>query len=349
MGWSKVALLHPEPRIMTKTNHLRRNFIILGLLLIVAIGAAACQGEAETTQPGGEIQASQPAAPAQGSTGAETQGEAQDEVQTSPEDDAESEPAASTSPPAETETDPAAIQAAWQSNPHANTFVVDAAGQNNSCAQCHAPFDWLPSMDTLPESCFACKFELEEPPAYIPEDAWASIPCTICHPVDRDDNILPEIAWLEIPILGEYAEVASATALCLKCHAPSEVPGHGSIELINTHADYQCTDCHSAHATTTSCASEACHSDVINPEAPIPGHDEDHQAVSCVACHDGSGIDVGPDEESGMWTTFFSNGSEDTSLERFAFASHDIVLESSCDRCHFSDNPWALSAEVSIP
>jgi hypothetical protein len=330
---------------MIKTNTLQKFLIIVGLMLLITSGLAACQGKAESTPAGDDSPVSQPEHPAQGGD----QGETGDVIQASPESNSSGEPAAPTSPAADAEPDLEAIQAAWQSSPHANTFVEDAAGQNNSCAQCHAPFDWLPSMETLPESCFACKFELEDPPSYIPEDAWAHIPCTICHPVDRDDNILPEIAWLEIPILGEYAEVASATELCLKCHAPNEIPGHGRIELVSAHADYQCTGCHAAHTTATYCASEACHSDVINPETPIPGHDEDHQVVSCVACHDGSGMEVGPDEESGMWTTFTTSASAETELVDFAFTSHNIVLESSCERCHFADNPWALSAEVAVP
>jgi hypothetical protein len=326
---------------MTKINTLRKILILWGMLLLVVCGLAACQSKVETTPSESEPQSTGPAQPAQS--------EAPGDDQTAPEGDTQSESAAPTSPLAESEPDPAAIEAAWQSSPHANAFVVDAAGQNNSCAQCHAPFNWLPSMDTLPESCFACKFELEDPPPYIPENMWASIPCTVCHPVDRDDNILPEIAWLEIPVLGEYAEVASATELCLKCHAPSDLPQHGRVNLVNAHADYQCTDCHLAHEATATCVSEACHSDVIEPETPTPGHDADHQAVSCVACHDCGGMEVGPDEATGLWITFATTGSADTGLDRFAFTSHNVVLEASCNRCHFVDNPWALSADIVVP
>jgi hypothetical protein len=326
---------------MIKTNTLRKNLLVWGMVLVFAGGLGACHSQVETTPVGSEFQSPQPAQP--------VQNEVPGEGQTAPQSDAQGDPAAPTASPAESEPDPAAIEAAWQSSPHANAFVVDAAGQNNSCAQCHAPFNWLPSMDTLPESCFACKFELEDPPLYIPEDAWASIPCTICHPVDRDDNILPEIAWLEIPILGEYAEVASPTELCLKCHAPTDLPQHGRVDLVSAHADYECTGCHSAHDTAATCVSEACHSDVIEPETPIPGHDVDHEAVSCVACHDGGGMAVGPDEEAGLWTTFATTGSADTGLERFVFTSHNVVLEASCERCHFVDNPWGLSVDIQAP
>ena len=163
------------------------------------------------------------------------------------------------------------------------------------------------------------------------------------------DNVQAEVAWLEIAPLGEYTAVASSTELCLKCHAPVDLPQHGSIDLVSAHAGYQCTDCHSFHETTATCVSEACHSDVIEPESPIPGHDADHQAVSCVACHDGGGMGVGPDDASGQWTTFITKTSADGTEDRFAFTSHNVVLAASCDRCHFVDNPWALSTDIVVP
>jgi len=310
------------------------------MILLLTIGLASCQSDGDTSPAEESISSEVGEDVSTEEEQSTSPGESQDESQ------GESSSAPPTTKPEEAESDPAAIEAAWQSSEHAKSFVVDAAGQNNSCAQCHAPVNWLPSMDTLPESCFVCKFELEDPPPYIPEDSWDHISCKVCHPIDRDDNIQPEIAWLEIPVLEEYADVASPTELCLKCHGPVDIPLHGKIELVSAHADYQCTDCHQAHQATATCVSEACHSDVIDPVEPIPGHDADHQSVMCVACHDGSGMQVGPDEESGLWNTF-ALGSTDA--ETFAFASHNIVLESNCDRCHYVDNPWGLSVEVVTP
>lgn len=241
------------------------------------------------------------------------------------------------------ETDLASINSAWQSSPHAGTFVLDDQGQNNTCARCHAPVNWSPSIEELPESCFACKFELEEPAPLIPENAWANISCNVCHEVDKKGNVQPEYAWLEIAPLEEYTEVASSTELCLKCHAPVDIPNHGSVDVSGVHQGYDCTRCHSAHSTAASCNSAGCHGDTA-----IPAHDAYHQSVTCAACHDGAGMEVGLDEETRLWNTYLSiptgvNG------DQHEFTSHNIVLEVDCGRCHFAGNPWELSESVTQP
>jgi hypothetical protein len=325
---------------MKKKNTILHTLLCLCAVVLLASGLAACQPEDDSSPDEGNV----PAGVEQEAPD-DQPGESSSESQ-EPEQEAESTGPQNSATLDVSEPDPAALEAAWKASGHASTFVVDAAGQNNSCAQCHAPIDWLPSMDTLPESCFACKFELEDPPPYIPEDAWAHIPCKVCHRLDDDDLVQPEIAWLDIAPLDEYIDVSSPTELCLKCHAPTEVPQHGKVELVSAHADYECTGCHDAHTASATCVSEACHSDVIQPVTPIPGHDAEHQVVACVACHDASGMQVGPDEETGVWTTFAITPAD---AEPFIFPSHNIVLESSCDRCHFVNNPWGLSVEVTEP
>lgn len=318
---------------MIKKNTLQIQLVIWGLVLLFACGLAACQTKVEVP-------------PTLVDTPADVNAPATQQSEQPSQGETQGVPATPTSAPTDSVPDPAAIEAAWQSSPHANSFVLDEQGQNNTCARCHAPVNWLPSMDDLPESCYACKFELEPPPPLILESEWTDIPCNVCHKVDKKDNIQPEYAWLEIAPLGEYAAVASPTELCLKCHAPVDIPGHGSVVVGGAHPDYECTRCHSAHSTITSCAAAGCHSDIIEPVTPIAGHDADHQAVTCVACHDGSGMEVGPDEETGLWVTFFT-GAE--ASDRFAFTSHNVVLEASCDRCHFVNNPWSLSDSVVKP
>jgi hypothetical protein len=242
---------------------------------------------------------------------------------------------------------------AWQSSPHADAFVLDANGNNNTCARCHAPINWLPSMDDLPESCYACKFQLEDPPPYISEETWVDIPCMVCHEKDKKENIQPEIAWLEIAQLEEYASVSTPTELCLKCHNPINVLKHGFVEVGGAHNGYECTECHDAHDTIASCGDAGCHEGVIEPDVPIPGHDTDHLEVSCVACHDGTGLDVRPTEETGIWTTYvpwswktyISENEINEETGTVAYASHNLVIEANCDRCHFEGNTWGLSED----
>ncbi len=239
-------------------------------------------------------------------------------------------------------------EAAWSSSPHADTFVLDAEDNNNTCARCHAPVNWQPSMDELPESCFTCKFELEDPPPYISESDWVDIPCFVCHEKDKKDNIQPEYTWLEIAATEEYAKVDTPTELCQKCHNEAELPGHVVSQLGGAHGEYECTDCHDAHDTVASCGDVDCHGDVVEPAESIAGHDEDHQLVSCEACHDGDALVVGPSEEDGIWRTYVAVPSGDTE-KTVSYTSHNIMLDAPCERCHFAENPWGLVETVNVP
>ena len=67
--------------------------------------------------------------------------------------------------------------------------------------------------------------------------------------------------------------------------------------------------------------------------------------VTCMACHEASGLDVGPhpDEEmGGIWVpqeTTDGRGGPTTT----AIISHSIVYTVACDRCHFEENTWELT------
>jgi hypothetical protein len=238
-------------------------------------------------------------------------------------------------PPTETKApeDPNAIQIAWESSSHSDSFVVSKAGTNSTCARCHAPVNWIPTMDDMPETCLVCKFEVDPPPPLIPEAEWTHVECMVCHKVKKDE-VQAEYAWLEIAPIEEYAEVASVTELCDKCHLGDGIPDHAPVIVGGAHQGYECNVCHDAHDTTASCSTDGCHEDVLATAADIPGHDEDHASVACVACHDASGMEIGLVEETGFWFTFFSPGTEGGS-----FASHNIVLEAPCERCHYPENP----------
>lgn len=259
---------------------------------------------------------------------------------------------------AENGADPAVVaQQEWQNSPHASSFVLDSEGSNNSCARCHSPKEWMPTLDDIPESCQACKFELAPPPPLIAESAWQHVNCIMCHQEDKKGNIQPEVSWLEIPALDEYASVETPSELCLKCHNTEDVAEHGQVLVGSGHADMQCTECHSPHSTTATCSTGDCHSDVLSDTDQIIGHDEDHSEVSCAACHDSAGWDVGPHPETSIWTTFSPwshevQVAEEDSIRQTGtvpFLSHDLGLEVNCERCHFSENPWGLTDSIEIP
>jgi hypothetical protein len=303
------------------------------------LGISACQSGGEPTQI--PVEATQPAGV--------THNEPDDAPTNQPGDNSVDQP---DDTPVEVEqpsveeadpSDPQMILASWEGSPHADTFILDEEGNNNTCARCHAPVVWLPSMDDVPESCLVCKFELTDPPPLIPENEWVTIECNICHEVDKKGNVEPEYAWLEIAQIDEYAEVESATVLCQKCHAEVELSGHAVPKLGGAHADYVCTDCHDAHDTQASCSTAGCHEDVLDPEKAIQGHDTDHQQVSCVACHDVGEMDVDLDEELGIWTTYIIDSFGEG--EKVPLISHNTLLQAPCERCHYADNPWNLSTQ----
>jgi hypothetical protein len=246
-----------------------------------------------------------------------------------------------TTPPTEAAPDePDVIQTKWENSSHASTFVVTEGGVNSKCARCHAPFNFIPTMDDMPESCATCKFEVDPPPPFTSEADWIDIECKVCHKYKRN-KIEPGFAWLEIAPIEEYAEVSSSTELCDKCHLAGEVEGHFSIIVMGEHGGYLCTDCHDAHDTIATCSSSGCHEATL--EADLSGHDADHSAVSCLACHDSGEMEIGILEETGTWFTFLE-GPEGSLIPA---ASHNIVLAAPCERCHFEENPWGLVGSVS--
>ena len=247
------------------------------------------------------------------------------------------QPDADITPAAEDDSqEPDSIQLDWESSSHSDTFVVSEDGVNSACARCHAPIVWVPTVEDMPESCSSCKFEVEQPPPYLAQEEWRPIECHVCHQADGDE-IEPEIAWLEIAQIEEYEEVAGSTELCQKCHLAGEITGHASVTVEGDHEGYQCTQCHEVHSTAASCGGEGCHDQMAEP---ITGHDEAHAAVNCVACHDSTGMEVGPDPATSAWTTFITAMKEN---EMRAFSSHSTQLSVDCERCHYSQNPWGLS------
>ena len=329
-----------------KKNRIGQFILILSLAILVLL-AVGCQSP--ESQPTSNVEVT------------EVQGAPGEKITPKSESNGESDNKGPENKGSEVKSDLDSIadaQQLWETSAHASAFVVDDQGKNNSCAQCHAPINWMPTIDDIPETCLVCKFELEEPPPFISENDWMHVPCLVCHEEDKKGIIQAEYTWLEIPALEEYASVETPTELCLKCHEmTSKAPEHGMVVVGGDHAGMQCTECHQPHSSTTSCDSADCHPDVFSPTDSVVGHDEEHQDVSCVACHDGAGWEVGPDEELGYWMTYspwtfeIKVGEADTIVNTgiVPFTSHEIVLEVNCERCHFPENSWGLEDNVEVP
>lgn len=250
------------------------------------------------------------------------------------------EVASAPAPPEVPATDP---QILWKSSKHANTFVADTEGKNNECARCHAPLNWMPTaIEDIPSTCQTCKFNMPAPKPVAQTD-WKNIGCEQCHRTEKG-TVTKQVAWLNAAIAqfdtnaDPYEPVKSNAELCEKCHR-----GAFQINVGKTvHATLSCTDCHNPHSASASCTDSKCHSAVLKPAQPIPGHDAEHAKVACAACHDASKLEVGPTGDQSQWSTFQTldiGGKKN----RAPYVSHNLQRTVDCVRCHSSGNPWGLN------
>ena len=250
----------------------------------------------------------------------------------------------------------------WAASAHGNTYDL-GKGPNTYCSRCHSPQNWDPAArPSAPPNCVTCKFpqdpELRIAPTmdFVEEADWVGIACSTCHVVEGDLIQTASNAWLN-PIAGEYEPVATANELCSKCHTNStgvsETGGRGvDHEVIlggSAHRNWaatigmrrpdRCTDCHNPH-TQQPAACTDCHTDI----AEIEVHQTHAAAVSCVACHDASGAQVGSVEAmGGVWTTVLSEMSRSGEMTTKPIITHSLQWQVACDRCHFPDNPAGLT------
>jgi hypothetical protein len=234
------------------------------------------------------------------------------------------------------------IPTAWEASPHAQTFVAGEGGKNSDCARCHAPVEFIPTMDDLPESCFTCKFTVEPPPPVISADAWSHVNCQVCHKVNKRGEVEPGYAWLLIAAISEYEALESTSELCLKCHAGVDVTGHTAILVDGAHLAMACTECHDPHSTSASCADSGCHTAASMTD--MVGHEPQHESIACATCHDNKGFEIDV-TDSGEWVTFITIEAGGEQVTR-PFTSHAITREVRCDRCHFTGNPWDIPEGV---
>jgi hypothetical protein len=246
----------------------------------------------------------------------------------------------------------------WSASAHAH--VSDANTSSNTyCAKCHSPLNWDPasSVDTS---------------SIVPREDWQGIGCEICHETNGK-SVSASIAWWN-QVTRQYDAVTGTTALCEQCHRDTE-QFHYQVNLDNSvHSGFECVACHNPHTTTASCSNSGCH-DGIRPKSSIPPstptggqhpnnggfcgganchpaatqaalsnysvHGAIHASVSCMACHDASGMPVGPSVELGGWVTFQTKQIDGVEMT-VPYESHDIQTQVDCSRCHFEGNPRGL-------
>jgi len=252
-------------------------------------------------------------------------------------------------------------------------------GPNDYCSRCHSPQNWNPESQPGPSpNCIVCKFPTDDAVRevdtmnFVAEADWVGIPCETCHEVDANGVASDEISWLN-PITLSYEVMSNSTELCEKCHITSSgvmfSGGRGASHKIevggSAHMKYAgewpqadrpqfCADCHDPHSGVAKTCQE-CHTDIADSTTHMKGHNADMLAkVECMACHDSSGMDVGPypgDDSSGIFTTLVSSvGRSGPTTE--AVYSHSIQWLVNCDRCHFDGNEWelpVLTADGEIP
>ena len=249
----------------------------------------------------------------------------------------------------------------WAASAHGNTYDL-GKGPNTYCSRCHSPQNWDPaSRPGPPPNCITCKFpqdpelRIAETMDFVAEEDWVGITCSTCHVVEGDMIQTTSNAWFN-PIAEEYEPVATVNELCGKCHTNStgvsETGGRGvdheSIlggsaprnwaATIEERRPDRCTDCHDPHTQQpTPCAT--CHADALDLEV----HQAHGETVSCIACHDASGADVGPHPETGVWTTVVTEMSRSGEMTTSPILSHSVQWDVSCDRCHFEGNPAGLT------
>ncbi len=260
------------------------------------------------------------------------------------------------------------VLATWEGSPHGNTYG-EGKGPNTYCSRCHSPQNWDPTTSVdLPPNCVTCKFPTDESMRmattmeFVSEEDWVGIACETCHKTE-DGRVLAEASWLN-PLTLEHEAIGIPNELCTKCHADTKgvsASGGRGVEhaitlggsahlnwagaLPQDHRPAYCSDCHDPHSLLPKQCID-CHEDVLGMETHIKGQAEAHANVSCLACHDASGMEVAPvtvEGEEAEWVTVLTSTSRSGETTVAYQKSHSIAWLVDCSRCHFEGNPWELS------
>lgn len=182
--------------------------------------------------------------------------------------------------------------------------------------------------------------------------------CQHCH---RDTETLRHLRVLGEEIHTDFEctdchNPHSTQANCTACHEDAPLPLPTRLpEHIDQRDTSECRECHlsvdESHMRVMDqppVACMDCHGYLFSGSAQgrlEKGHSASHVDVACVACHDATGLEVGPVEGQALWMTYRTTELLGRS-SRKPYQSHNLTRAVDCARCHYADNPWALEANV---
>lgn len=232
-----------------------------------------------------------------------------------------------------------------------NPPVPEASWQNIGCEICHpvtggavqASVSWLNTSTGYRENvadnsalCAHCHKDTDtlRHARNLGTSAHISFVCTDCH--------------------DPHSTQASCTEAA--CHADEPVPLPTPLpEHVDQKDTHQCKECHPSvderhmnvlEEPPTACFD--CHGHLFGGGSSSlmqEGHSDAHTGVACVACHDATGLEVGPVADGSHWITFrITELLGRTSNE--PYQSHNLQRDVDCSRCHYANNPWDLSSGV---
>jgi len=229
-----------------------------------------------------------------------------------------------------------------------NPLVPESEWASIGCEVCHrevngiyeSQISWWNTVtgfhETVSNTTELCeKCHLNRPPflqhqRVIGDQAHAGFTCTQCHNAHTGYSNCRDCHGVSLSqiarVIPEHAEVNSNDD-CEACH-PAAWGGHNM--MVRQAGNDDCMSCHGYLMGSPT---------LTNAQV---AHSEFHKMVTCIACHDASGLDVQPDEETGFWWPYRTLNIPVGSVEE-PYQSHQLSRSVRCDRCHFEANPWSLS------
>jgi hypothetical protein len=236
-----------------------------------------------------------------------------------------------------------------------NPLIPEEEWTGINCTTCHIAEKEVPipgiswfdnatgyneTVTTSTELCEKCHRDTQDLRYKVVQDdsSHPGYTCTSCHD--------PHTTYASCGSFGCHGDIVSVITTyspfhvdvsdnqtCLVCH-PKGMRLH-SMEVMQKGID----DCLGCHENLT-----------LPPEnlaIATDGHAIYHKDIQCVVCHDASGLVVKPIDGQDQWMTFRTTVIESLGRPVEApFTSHNLQRQVTCERCHYSGNPWEVSETV---